>query len=119
MRVTFLHYSSIKLSSFEEFHTLFNVLFYITVTFLLGLGDSAKTESAELKAHGTPYRSDERLAGWGGVTSELRAKNYRQPVETHCDKDMHSWSPMAVFRARISWLVTSVAGVCAVISSPV
>lgn len=35
------------------------------------------------------------------------SRSLHQPVKTHCDKDMHSWSRVAVFRARISWLVRS------------
>lgn len=54
------------------------------------------------------YRSDECLVRWRSATSEslcwAASSSYHQTVRTHCDKDMHSWSRMAVFRAGISWL---------------
>lgn len=50
MQVTFLHYPPMKQSLFEEFHTLFNLPLYITVTCPQWLGDLA-TESSKLTAH--------------------------------------------------------------------
>lgn len=51
MQVAFLRYPAMKQSLFEEFHTLFNLPPYITVTCLpQRLGDLA-TESSKLTAH--------------------------------------------------------------------
>lgn len=51
--------------------------------------------------------SIDQVSAWrGGGVSPLSAasRSHQQPVKTHRDKDMHSWSRMAVFRAGISWL---------------
>lgn len=94
-----------------------NFTLYLTCRFISlshavqWLGDLA-TESSKLTA-----LSIDRINAWWGwrsATSELLSwatrRSHHQPVKTHCDKDMHSWSRMAVFRARISWLVRSGAG---------
>lgn len=62
----------------------------------------------ELQAAGALCGSDGRLVRWRGATSErlcrAASRSHHPPLKTHCDKDMHSWSREAVFRARISWL---------------
>lgn len=89
----------------KEFHTLLNLPSCITVTCprrLVGFGNRAPGPRWTL------YSLDGRLVRWRGAICERRrwaaSRSHHQPVKTHCDKDMHSWSTEVVFRARISWL---------------
>lgn len=58
MRVTFMRHAAMKQALYEEFHTLFNLPLYITVTrraVARGFGNR------EQQAYSALYRSDKRL----------------------------------------------------------
>lgn len=88
------------LSVFKEFHTLFNLPSCISVTCpqrLGGFGNRAPGPRCPLWIGRAPGEAEGRLC-WAA------SRSHHQPVQTHCDKDMHSWGREAVFAARISCL---------------